>query len=793
MTHHSNSKKIHAPYNFVPLSAWIYQPDWADQVSRDVPFSDGINGEIGIRITAHSPILVGGKQQAATETEAGKVFPFKDADGNEAVPGSSIKGMTRAAMSIATFGKMRQVDDQWLSIRDLTSGVADIYRKRMTTRDLKPKVKAGYLRLNQAEGQTLWEIVPCSFLRVEHHELIRMAQGLIDNPEKIKNRQSAQEKYENWEKHLNVTFSTRNPNPNERSKKITKEHEKAHDLNRPGSPKSGQLVFTGQPQENKAGSKAKHLEFVFFDPNQAQPIPVKTEVMRAFRHIHDQTAEWKFHNEQGIHQIGIPVFYLVDEKGDRFSPTEIGLAMMFRLAYEHSIGQAIDNTNPAHREEKPHDLAELLFGHINENDAGLAGRVSFSMARLIGEAKYEKAFTTILNEPKPSYFPSYICQTHDEQGRLEVESQRSHQKSKHEKEVQIYKTLMDKDCYIRGWKRYPARADVQLVEHPGFDQFNSRHRSKARVSQQRSQDDKQNLKVQNTLKPLATGSTFVGSIRLHNVRPEELGALLWCLTWGGNPNLRHGLGMGKPLGMGQVSIEVDCQPSKLTINHGGELPDAESCIRQFETLMDRSYRAAIKEESNQQGWLESEQIVQLLAMANPHQKPPGPLKHMRLEKGNNEFLFFKGPKKESPKYALVPYVRFKGESDQLLFPPQPKPQLPKQKVFGKPKSHASSEKAKREAAAEAVRKQRLVQRLPELTGQVLLELEVEKDDEKHAKYWLEEMAKRELGDAVQIAHALRHFYQKIGKWDGKQSKKQMPKIAKIKKILAQAGGDHVPE
>ena len=35
---------ITAPYNFVPLNKHIYLPDWADQISHDIPFEDGKDG-----------------------------------------------------------------------------------------------------------------------------------------------------------------------------------------------------------------------------------------------------------------------------------------------------------------------------------------------------------------------------------------------------------------------------------------------------------------------------------------------------------------------------------------------------------------------------------------------------------------------------------------------------------------------------------------------------------------------------------------------------------------------------
>ncbi len=49
---------IRSPYNFVPVSDKVFFPDWADQISHDIPFSDGISGKITLEIEAQTPIFV---------------------------------------------------------------------------------------------------------------------------------------------------------------------------------------------------------------------------------------------------------------------------------------------------------------------------------------------------------------------------------------------------------------------------------------------------------------------------------------------------------------------------------------------------------------------------------------------------------------------------------------------------------------------------------------------------------------------------------------------------------------
>ncbi len=58
------------------------------------------------------------------------------------------------------------------------------------------------------------------------------------------------------------------------------------------------------------------------------------------------------------------------------------------------------------------------------------------------------------------------------------------------------------------------------------------------------------------MNPLKPGVRFTSRIYFENLREEELGALWWALSLPGKEGVtyRHKLGMGKPLGMGAVSL-----------------------------------------------------------------------------------------------------------------------------------------------------------------------------------------------------------------------------------------------
>lgn len=107
--------QVHAPYHFVPLSKWVYMPDWAHLVSHDMPFKDGYSGVIDYTLTNGTPLCVGG------EKDHNGILRFaRDGNNNLTIPGSSLKGMIRNVLEIASFGKFSAVDDTRFSYRDFS-------------------------------------------------------------------------------------------------------------------------------------------------------------------------------------------------------------------------------------------------------------------------------------------------------------------------------------------------------------------------------------------------------------------------------------------------------------------------------------------------------------------------------------------------------------------------------------------------------------------------------------------------------------------------------------------------
>ncbi len=659
--------KITAPYNFVPLSGWVFQPDWASQVSHDLPFAEGLSGSLEIELTAQTPLLVGGKQTKANEDSPGEVRFFKVND-KKTIPGTSLKGMIRSVLEIASFGKMQFVDDRRLSIRDISSVkfIGDNYKPKISGQ------KAGFLRLH---NETEIEIIPCDFVHISHRDMenwLKLNSYIFTKRDTF----TVKEKYQRLSRLTHQDLAKDGALPTIEFDVNTASMPKmAHNLGH--GQKMGELVFTGQISDKGENKHGKYRDFVFFNRQMNKPLKVSPNVFKDFLYIHgdeDQNAKgssWRDYwldifFKKDCHEI--PVFYHVDEYEEVRS---IGLAYMYRLAYQYSIGETIDYTNENHRNPDGYDLADLLFGKVHPDDSksqqSLKSRVNFGNATLIGTPQFAEprySEETILNSPKPTYFPNYIRQTDVE----EIIDNNSPYKLRNGEQ---YRTYMQSDSEIRGWKRYPVRRWQEVNLQAIKKEFRGK------------KQQKKNTHIK--LFPLQKGSQFKSTLRFHNLLPTELGALIWTLIWGNDERFRHNLGMGKAFGFGQVNIKII--DSDIRHNQAPEQKivfDEAYYMNLFKKRMETEYAKA--KQSNIKGnWINSEQLIQLKTMAAPqHSKATkANLKHMELEeqlengKKINQFVKAKQNGWILPRYSS-------SEQDTKLFPRTPRKSRKKQIIAETP-------------------------------------------------------------------------------------------------------------
>lgn len=560
--------KPRSNYRFVPLSNQVHQPAWAAQVSHDLPFRDGLCGSIRVRIDAHTPIFIGaGRAQAAKGNN--ELTPFRTADGKRGIPGSSLRGMLRNVIGIATFGKMGYIDDQRLGVRDLQN--RNLYLEKMNN------IQTGWMHYCGKDRQ--WVIRPVTAHRVKHEDLAGLPAfrklKLCEKQTGIKRLKAVGR--ENLRTHFDLHGKNGDP-----TKIIAKPD--------PKGSRAGYIVLTGQPGGNKK------REFLFELPNGDRSIPVDAAVYRDFLAIRTEESRQEWEDaRQFWKELGAPVFY--QQTGGRV--TSFGLAQMYKLPYRKTLHEALANTSQDHLDPSVRDFAELMFGYVQDT-AALKGRVSFGDARLLGDEQLDEPVFAVLGQPRPSFYPYYIRQD----------------KTQGDK-VTEYRTLMYDGVQLRGWKRYPVRPTASAPPA----------------------DEKTQGKVASRFRPLRAGSRFECTLRFHNLRPEELGALLWALDFGSsrdeNGVLRHAIGLGKPFGLGQVSLAaetLDIRPN----NPSADAPDANTLVQCFTTYMEKACPA---------GWANSAQINALKAMASPKigEQHEDSLKYLELDdfvgiKKNNRFL-----------------------------------------------------------------------------------------------------------------------------------------------------------
>ncbi|KAI5911982.1 TIGR03986 family CRISPR-associated RAMP protein [Azoarcus sp. PA01] len=574
---------VTTPYRFIPLSRLIVLPAWANQVSHDHPLADGLCGELTLRVTTHTPLCVGGEQDSATEREPGRVHFFRSPDGRPAIPGTSLKGMLRNVLEIASFGRFRQVEDQQLGVRDL-SDAKNFYCQAIVRR----QVRAGWLRF--LDGR--WQIQPCPFSRLHQQELIS---ALRIDEARWKRCASAPRRYELIGLCPALRFERDGTMPHNSQQWRAKPS--------PQGSLSGRVVVTGQPGPDYTKPKAKKFEFIFHDTD-AEAVEVAPAVMNGFRQIHEEADEWKFWSHKldaGQLPHGIPVFYHDDDAG---AVVSLGLAMMYKLPYRHSIHEAIAHTHPGHLHGDAPDLADLVFGYLgDDNGGGLRGRVNIGLGVVEADEDGKTPEPTlnracILNGPKATFYPAYIRQDGRGNG---------------------FRTLMDSTAEVSGWKRYPLKP-------PAFPTINSKAA--------------ENAKVQVRLETVPEGTRFSTRLRFHNLRPVELGALLWAVDFGGRIDRRHGLGMGKPFGLGQVSLQVVAH--RIRSNHPARIATEDeslllqACRLDFIDFMD----GVLRDAGQTEGWEGSAPVQALLEHALPAKEPhrfdylPEPKAFVELRRNN---------------------------------------------------------------------------------------------------------------------------------------------------------------
>lgn len=400
-----------APYRFIPVSDFVLFPDWASQVSHDVPFEDGFCGEINYSIINQTRLCVGGERIKFNEDSATTVKFYRTPQNELAIPGTSLKGAIRDVLKIATFGKFDQVANTRFGMRDLDN---DYYKKAIVK-----GTNAGLMFHENGK----WSIRPCEFIRVEMTHLRSIDINITDSG-------SIDRRYNEVNGH-NQTIKF-----NAGSKTITPKNGRpfqqatAIDLN--SGTLLGRIVVTG-------AIPGKQNEFLFYKSEHSKQnslLDISSNVLDDFKLAHQNHEVWQYWQESKRLADGIPVFYHLDDDG---LIKTMGLSLMYKIAYKNSIGDLIKNNLPNHVKNAL-DMCDLILGYVDESEKSgknnIRGRVNFSHALLQGQCATKQSEDLVLAQPKATFYNAYLTQKSDD--------------------LQHY---MLNDATPAGWKRYPVKEE----------------------------------------------------------------------------------------------------------------------------------------------------------------------------------------------------------------------------------------------------------------------------------------------------------------------------------------------
>lgn len=360
-------KPIKSPYNFVPLNKQVYIPDWWDKVSHDIPFEDGIDGLIVVTWKNISPLFI---RDASVGN--GK-FSMHIADQNGTrryfIPGASLKGMLRSVISILSFGKMEQYENQYFGHRDFDTKLPEgrKYAKNMEN------IKFGWLEKQPDETFVLY---PC---KGEYKKI-----GIS----KVKNKFRGSYLPSNNVWKTNYRLRVKNKlfpyfdNNKYRLFCTGKINGKKHELLIPADTKKG--------------------------------IALNDKIIESFLTVYAPTPGFEKFVSYLDKGERIPVSFIYTPERGTEKNIAIGMGRMLRYPYKQDINTLVNNEQDI--PQKEYDLCETMFGQIDnqDNQNSLKGRVQIGNAMMQGTIGDEELIRSevkgVLGEPKASFYPLYLKQ-----------------------------------------------------------------------------------------------------------------------------------------------------------------------------------------------------------------------------------------------------------------------------------------------------------------------------------------------------------------------------------------------
>lgn len=557
-----------APYNFVPLPERILSVSEAE-----IPPQNAYShhtGWIDCLLTTESPLYTRAAmdpdffksddadktfQDLTSEQQAKRAESFHIEAQKPVIPGSSLRGMIRSLVEIASYGKMKWVGGDQIFFRAVgdTTSLGKAYRRRMlgskNGADI-PLVEAGYLRFEEGKYiiHAAKRINGTQYFRIEEVSAQASLPALKPMSVTATRRDGSTYRKPNrpayqWRRD-EVWFQPTIPQAYPHTQR-TLYYGKVTSFLTSAPPKQdgwerGWFLATGWIPSDRAG---KHLHWIVTAPDpKGETVDVPEDDIKAYHDgggISQEIEKQRFDVLSAAQTLpdGCPCFFVRWQDSNGEQRVSLGHTAMFRLPYEHT---ALDYVPAALRDPDVTDLAEAVFGYVAESKAekrgARAGRVFISDATYVSRPEGQPLFLSnnfftpkVLGSPKLTTFQHYLVQDGDH-GHHPLSKDRlaNYDTPSSETEIRGHKLYWHKHTSVR-------RSAIEETDR------------------QRIQDSP---KQYTGIRPVASQVTFKFRVYFDNLRTEELGAILWVLMLPGSQDVkrRHKLGMGKPLGLGSVRI-----------------------------------------------------------------------------------------------------------------------------------------------------------------------------------------------------------------------------------------------
>lgn len=645
--------RARAPYNFVPLPEKMVPA--RDPLDQDTYHDEGLTGWIECELETCSPTYVRGMLTPADFEELGNKKPDKlavkdkermapffatakdeiESHPRPAIPGSSLRGMIRTLVEIAGYGRMRWVaQEPTFTFRAVAAArddpLRDPYQEALGR--YGSKVRAGYL---MKEGDD-WQIWPAQTPEMrgwpEKNAYLKVKEHQIRSRDIPGYRHLNSPNYRPQWHDVSFDLAFRR---GKRGRYISISQIGSRDA---GFKYRGTLVCSGNMLETakeEQESPRRNHALVLLPHDKAKPLKISRQSVEDYRagltpFQREELGEYWAGGQWGCLKQGAPVFYVAEGNKVVYFGHSPNFRIPARLFGQERAATPHDFVPPTLRSDPRPDLADAIFGWVEEEGVGLegqrAGRVFFGDARFMGAEngvwlEPEPITPHTLSGPKPTTFQHYLAQDRAEGHDPDDKKSLAHYGSPPNR------------TQIRGHKLYWHRGT-----EPGI---------------QATAQERQHEKQLTRIVPLKPGVRFSFKVHFENLREEELGALWWALTLPGEEGQTycHKLGMGKPLGMGAVTMtpKLYLTDRQVRYHHlfardgwdkAASESDAKSYLKAFETFVLWENRIA----PDKDRLAEVERIRQLLAMLQWREGDDAWLeltRYMEIEHGRKEVNEYK--------------------------------------------------------------------------------------------------------------------------------------------------------